>query len=358
MLLATATGAAVFTAGTATALAAPTGDTATACALTTTDVTGITADDAYVPLKDDATFDFEATVENPYVKGYDGKLGRNVTGLSAQFQRAGETTWDRALVEQIPEPPDGAAAAPADIKVKGRFKVTKADRDGRWRVRLLITRGHQTRESCAEVTVAPRLKYISASVTDPVVLVPGEETGVDIRANVIGASSVTARLLSDDTDDSVDVKLSEGATAGRWERKTWFDDDYAKGPWSLELTVTRGKESVKFGNAGSFWVRAGTRARAKVTFDVSAHKIKKGGKVRLYGKAYRNGSAYSGKKVGLYCKKTGSSGWKLAYSVKADGSGRFSKTVTPKSDAYWRAQTAGTGKTSKARSGYEFVDVR
>ncbi|WP_406318219.1 hypothetical protein OHA77_12675 [Streptosporangium sp. NBC_01639] len=358
LLLATAAGIAAFATGTTPALATQAGVATAACALTATDVTGITFDDAYVPLKGHATVGFEATVRNPYVTGGDGRLGRQVTGLRAQFQKAGETTWYGASIGQIPGPPAGTPAAPADIKVRGGFRVAKGDRDGTWRVRLLITRGVQTHGSCAEVAVAPRLTYIDASVTDPIVLVPGKETEVNIRANVIGASSVTAHLLSEDADDSVDVKLSESETAGRWQRKTWFGDDYAKGAWTLELTVTRGKESARFGRADRFWVGTGSKARAKVSFDVSAHRVREGRKIRLYGRAYRNGSAYSGKKVGLYYKKKGSSSWRFAYSVQANRSGRFGKTVQPRHDAYWRAQTSGTGKTAKARSGYEFVDVR
>ncbi|ACZ84645.1 hypothetical protein [Streptosporangium roseum] len=367
LLLAAATGAAVFATGTATAFATQTSATAVACALNTADVTAITFGDAYVPLKDDATVDFEATLKDAW-KLVEGKVDRNITAVTAEFQRVGETAWNSATIEALPAVPAPPAAGTtptlptADVKLKGSFKVTKDNKDGNWQVRLHVSRSGASSDSCKEVTVSPQVKYVSASVTDPVVVSAGEETEVVVKANVVGASSVTARLFSNDSNDSVDLELSKSNTANQWYRETWFDDDYATGSWTLELVAARGKESVKIEKADTFWVQTGTskskKAKSKVSFDVSANKVKKGKKVRLYGKVYRGSSAYSGKMIELYSKKKGSASWKFAYFVKANGSGKFSKTVKPKTDAYWRAQVPGTSKTYGSKSGYEFVDVR
>ncbi|SFI46931.1 hypothetical protein SAMN05216275_103277 [Streptosporangium canum] len=367
LLLAAATGAAVFATGTATAFATQTSATAVACDLNTADVTAVTVGDAYVPLKDDATVDFEATLKDAWKLAEDKKsVQQNITAVTAEFQRAGETTWNSATIEALPAvpapPATGEATLPtADVKLKGSFKVTKDNKDGKWQVRLHVSRSAASSDSCKEVTVSPQVKYVSASVTDPVVVSAGQDTEVAVKANIIGASSVTARLFSNDSNDSVDLELSKSNTADQWYRETWFDDDYATGAWTLELVAARGKESVKFEKADTFWVQKGSskskKAKSKVSFDVSANKVKKGKKIRLYGKAYRGSSAYSGKMIELYTKKKGGS-WKFAYFVKANGSGKFSKTVKPKTDAYWRAQVPGTSKTYGSKSGYEFVDVR
>ncbi|MFF5211306.1 hypothetical protein [Streptosporangium sp. NPDC000396] len=371
MLLATATGATIFAGGTATASAAPLKAAAAACSLNTADVTDIKFDDAYIPLKDDATIGFEATIKDPYklIDGTGGDAGKkflqkNVTNVTAQFQRVGETIWNDAVIEQVAAPPAGPqTSAPADVKIKGSFKTTKDNKDGKWQVRLLVTRDAVgARESCKEVDVTSQVKFVSASVTDPVVIVAGEDTQVIVRANIIGASSVTAHLYSNASNDSVDLELSKNGTADQWYKETWFDDDFSTGSWTLDLTAGRGKESVKFERADTFYVQGGSskpkKAKAKVSFDVSANKVKKGKKVRLYGTAYRGSSAYSGKMIELYYKKKGSSGWKFSSFVKANGSGKFSKTVKPKFDAYWRAVAPGTSKTYAATSGAEFVDVR
>lgn len=372
LLLATATGAAVFASGTATAFATQSAlpkAAAAACSLTTADVTDIKVGDAYIPIKDDATVDFEATIKNPYALTADPGdstkkvLAKDVTSIRADFQRVGETTWNDATIAQIPAPPTGnQTTAPADVTVKGSFKVTKDNKDGKWQVRLQVIRTGPQTESCKEVTVDPQVKLVSAGVTDPVVITAGEDTKVAVKANILGASAVTARLYSNDGNDSVDLTLSKGNSVNSWYEDTWFDSDFSTGTWTLELTAGRGKESIKYEKADTFSVQTGKskskKSKTNVSFDVSANKVKKGKAVRLFGTAYRGSSAYSGKMVELYYKKKGSSGWKFLSFAKANSSGKFSKSVTPKFDAYWRAVVTGTSKTYGSTSSAEFVDVR
>ncbi|MEV7005949.1 hypothetical protein [Streptosporangium sp. NPDC051022] len=364
LLLAAATGAVVFASGTATALATQSAlskTAAAACALTTTDVSDIKFEEAYVPLKDDITVGFEATIKAPY-KLANGALVKDVTGIKADFQRPGETGWNEAIVAQIDNPP-ATTTPPAEVKVKGNFKITKDNKDGKWQLRLAVTRdGAAAKDSCQEVAVDPQVKYVSSAVTDPVVVTPGQDTRVAVKATVLGASSVSARLFSNDGNDSVDLTLEKGNSANTWYQDTWFDSDFTTGNWTLELTAGRGKESVKYERADTFYVQAGKsstkKSKTKVAFDVSANKVKKGKSIRLFGTAYRGSSAYSGKMVELYYKKKGTSSWKFLSFTKANAKGKFSKTVKPKFDAYWRARLPATSKTYAATSGAEFVDVR
>nr|BFE87130.1 hypothetical protein GCM10020093_097310 [Planobispora longispora] len=195
-------------------------------------------------------------------------------------------------------------------------------------------------------------------MTDPVVLRSGGDTKVKIRASIVGASSVKGRLYSDDESDSVDLALTKG-DGGSWTAETSFDTSYATGTWTLELQASRGGQTLKIEEADTFTVRrgAGKKVKSKVSFDVSANKVRRGKSVRLFGKAYRGYSPYAGKTVGLYYKKRGG-GWTFAYYVKASGTGRFSKTIKPRFDAHWRAVVGGTGKTYGSKSGHEYVDVR
>ncbi|GIN03391.1 hypothetical protein Pve01_50490 [Planomonospora venezuelensis] len=365
LLLAAATGAAVFASGTATAFATQTRVAAAACDLVAADVTALTVDDPYVPLKEDATITFEATLKDAWkLDGTPKKVERNITAVKAEFQRVGETTWNSATIGDLPAvpaaPATGDASLPADaVKLKGSFKITKDNKDGKWLVRLLVSRGSDTKESCKEVTVDPQVKFVSASVTDPVVISSSGDTEVKVRANIVGASAVTGKLYHNDGGDSIDVTLEKGSSAGTWYADTYFDYSFSTGYWTLELAAARGGQTLEVKKADTFYVQKGAvkKAKSKVSFDVTANKVKKGKSIRLYGKVYRGSKGYAGKMVGLYYKKKNGS-WQFAYYVKANSSGKYSKTVKPRFDAYWRAVVGGTSKTYGSKSGYEYVDVR
>lgn len=380
LLMAAATGAAVFASGTASAFATqstPFTATAAACDAVTTDISDVKVGDTFVPLKADNTVSFEATLKKPFkdkdangvwpVEGNTKQVARSVTKVTAEITRADGTViaaTELALPKQ-PETTDAdhkVADVPQTASLKGDFTITAKDKDGKWQLRLKISRVGADSATCKEVGVDPQVKYLGASVTDPVVVTRNEDTKVVVKAGIIGASSVSARLFSNDATDSVDLQLEKGNSANSWYSTTWFDRDFSTGYWTLELTAGRGKESAKYEKADTFTVKAGkstSRKRAsKVSFDVTANKIKKGKSIRLFGTAYRGSSAYSGKMVELYCKKRGASGWKFVSFARANGSGRFGKVVRPKFDAYWRAVLPGTSKTYGSKSGVEFVDVR
>ncbi|GHH68218.1 hypothetical protein GCM10017673_16580 [Streptosporangium violaceochromogenes] len=377
LLVATATGAAVFAGGTSSAFATRPAllKSAAACEAVTADISEVKVGDAFVPLKEDNKIGFEATLRKPFkdkdangawpVEGNGKQVQRAATRVTAEVTRADGTViaaTDLILPKQ-PETTDAehkVADVPQTAVLKGDFTVTAKDRDGTWQIRLRVTKAGADGGTCKEVGVDPQVKYVGASVTDPVVVTAGKDTKVVVRARVVGASSVSARLSSDDANDSVELRLSKGRGATTWYRNTLFDDGFSTGGWTLELTATRGKESVKVGKADAFTVRAAKarKAGSKVSFDVSANTVRKGKAIRLFGTAYRGGSAYAGKAVALYRKRKGSSGWTFVAFATANGQGRFGKVVRPKSDAYWRAVLPGTSRTYGAVSGAEFVDVR
>ncbi|GAA3118087.1 hypothetical protein [Streptosporangium carneum] len=377
LLLATATGAAVFASGTATAFASQSTFSKAAAAdpkcSGSAEFTKVEWTEAFVPLKDNNEVTVTATLKNPFKKGADGKwvkedgkAVRDITGLSGEIVKAGATTGTKVDLD-LPAVPaitadNEQAVALGEAKVTGKFTIGKDDKDGKWTLKLSPVRNTTAQPCVEEIAVDPQVKFVSAAVTDPVVITAGEDTKVAVKANILGASSVSARLYSNDGNDSVDLTLSKGNNANSWYEDTWFDSDFTTGSWTLELTATRGKESIKYEKADTFSVQAGKskskKAKSKVSFDVSANKVKKGKSIRLFGTAYRSSSAYSGKMVELYYKKKGTSGWKFLSFSKANSKGKFSKVVKPKFDAYWRAVVPGTSKTYGATSGAEFVDVR
>ncbi|GGS60591.1 hypothetical protein GCM10010156_19150 [Planobispora rosea] len=365
LLLATATGAAVLAGSVATALVPTTALAATECSKSD-EFSKVEWTDAFVPLEKNNKVTVTAVLKSPFKKNADGTWERTAdkkavysfTSVTGDLTKA-DNAKASLTVSKLPDPPavadDDLKKALPEVKVTAEFEIAKADKDGKWTLNLSA----DNKACSAEITVDPQVKFVSAAVTDPVVLRSGEDTEVKVRANVIGASSVKGKLYSDDEADSVDVTLTKGS-GNAWHTTTSFDTSYATGSWTLELVASRGGQDLKTEKADTFYVQKSSskkKTKSRVSFDVSANKVRKGTSVRLFGKVYRGYSAYSGKTVGLYYKKKGGS-WKFAYYVKASSTGKFSKTVKPRFDAYWRAVVGGTSKTHGSTSGYEYVDVR
>ncbi|MFI7532955.1 hypothetical protein [Streptosporangium sp. NPDC049376] len=377
LLLATATGAAVFANGTVAALASQSAQSSaradTRCS-GSAEFSKVEWTEAFVPLKDNNDVTVTATLKNPFKKGADGKWAkdqdnkavRDITALGGEIVKTGATTGAKVELD-LPATPTITAdneqsATLGEAKVTGKFTVTKDDKDGKWLLKLNPVRG--SAQPCVEeIAVGPQLKLAGASVTDPVVVTTNDDTKVAVKATVLGgATSVSAHLYSNDGNDSVDLNLDKGNSANSWYQDTWFDSDFNTGSWTLDVTVTRGNESIKYERADVFTVQLKKakkkKAKTKVSFDVNANKVRKGKTVRFYGAAYRGSSAYSGKGVELYYRKKGSTKWVFFAIAKANRSGKYSKVVKPKADAYWRAVVTGNSTTSGSTSGYEFVDVR
>ncbi|MFF4991070.1 hypothetical protein ACFY19_28070 [Streptosporangium saharense] len=377
LLLATATGAAVFASGTTTALAsqsALTSARADARCAGSAEFSKVEWTDAFVPLKDNNEVTVTATLKNPFKKGTDGKWAkdqdnkavRDITALGGEIVKPGATTGTKVDLD-LPVTPvitadNEQSAALGEAKVTGKFTVTKDDKDGKWLLKLNPVRG--TAQPCVEeIAVNPQLKLVGAAVTDPVVVTTNDDTKVAVKATVAGgATSVSAHLYSNDGNDSVDLNLDKGNSANSWYQDTWFDSDFTTGAWTLDVTVTRGNESIKYERADTFSVQLKKakkkKVKSKISFDVNANKVRKGKTVRLYGAVYRGSSAYARKNVELYYRKKGSTKWVFFAVTKANSKGKYSKVVRPKVDAYWHAVAPGTSTTSGSTSASEFVDVR
>lgn len=379
LLLATATGAAVFASGTTTALAsqsALTSARADARCAGSAEFSKVEWTDAFVPLKDNNEVTVTATLKNPFkkadgkwAKGPDGKAVPDITALGGEIVKPGATTGTKVDLD-LPVPPaittdNEQSAALGEAKVTGKFTVTKDDKDGKWLLKLNPVRG--TAQPCVEeIAVNPQLKLVGAAVTDPVVVTTNDDTKVAVKATVAGgATSVSARLYSNDGNDgndSVDLNLDKGNSANSWYQDTWFDSDFTTGAWTLDVTITRGNESIKYERADTFSVQLKKakkkKVKSKISFDVNANKVRKGKTVRLYGAVYRGSSAYARKNVELYYRKKGSTKWVFFAVTKANSKGKYSKVVRPKVDAYWHAVAPGTSTTSGSTSASEFVDVR
>ena len=108
LLMAAATGAAVFASGTASAFATqstPFTATAAACDAVTTDISEVKVGDTFVPLKADNTVSFEATLKKPFkdkdangawpVEGNTKQVARSVTKVTAADSARRDTPRSR-----------------------------------------------------------------------------------------------------------------------------------------------------------------------------------------------------------------------------------------------------------------------
>ncbi|NUW36619.1 hypothetical protein HTZ77_35205 [Nonomuraea sp. SMC257] len=249
----------------------------------------------------------------------------------------------------------------AETAVTGRFGIGKNDPAGTWRMTVKVTRNGATRDNAFTIDVSARQGIRDASVQpDPVQLVKGKDVKVSVRAGVSDATSVSAKLISDESNEAFDLGDLALYSDGSYRGETYFADDTAPGSWTLEVTATRGGQALK--GVASFTVNApaggaSKKARTRVTISAPA-KAAKGRPIKVQGKVFRGSKAYPGKRLEVYFKAKGAKTYRLLGFAKSNTSGKYVKTYTARKDGYFRVKVPGTSTARSALSPQEFVDVR
>ncbi len=206
----------------------------------------------------------------------------------------------------------------------------------------------------------------SASVDpDPVVLKKGED--VDVFANFklekYGDEKVTG-VRFEHVSSGDYYSLNSGLEADdSYHGSASFDDQALTGSWQLKVNVTRGSKSYSF--VKGFSVNS-PGAKAKAKSKITHRRLARQGEEGQDGQDLRQGlprhvvkwGSWSKKILKLYFKKKGTKTWKFVGYVGANSTGKYSKTVKPKYDGYWRLQATATSATNSALSPYKLVDVR
>ncbi|GAA0430232.1 hypothetical protein Acor_45880 [Acrocarpospora corrugata] len=362
LVLAAVTGAAVFSSGAAITVASPANAFAGV-------IGTITVADTFVPPTGSDKMPFKFTLTSPTYTGV------KAPKVVAVFYKEGEATSGAGTAATVTAIPDlGAGASPlASVEVNGSIPITSSDKpttSGKWTLKVTVTPDAtgavKDDEKSHEFTVAKATRITNMNV-DPstVALKSGKEIDVYVafkleRGAAAGEEKVTdVRLESKDDDDY--YSLNTGLESDdSYHGSTSMDYDTNAGSWQLKATVTRGSKTYAF--VDGFTVTKGSsKAKSKITLVASPTKVKKGKSTKLYGKVYRgytSWGAWKKKILKLYFKKKGTSTWKFVGYVGANNSGKYSKTVKPKYDGYWRLGATGSSMTNKAWSPSKFVDVK
>ncbi|WP_155338744.1 hypothetical protein [Acrocarpospora corrugata] len=264
------------------------------------------------------------------------------------------------------------APSPNEAVVKGVIPVSVSDTaSDKWRLELALTDTAATVApttgwtKATDFTVAAATRVSNFDVDpDTVTLKSGTSVDVAVRAVIEKAGGEVlkeARVESDDTSDYYSLQTGMEADDKTYYDYVSMDSSTSTGRWQAKLTITRGAKTYSF--VKGFDVKKGTtsKAKSKVTFAVSPTKVKKGKSVKMYGTVYRGYTSWGPWKkkiVKLYFKKKGTKTWKFAAYIGANNSGKFTKTVKPKYDGYWRVGAFATSLTLGKWSAYKYVDVR
>ncbi|GAA1014967.1 hypothetical protein Aple_052530 [Acrocarpospora pleiomorpha] len=369
LVLAAATGAMVLTAGAAITVVAPANAISSAVADPT--IGAITVSDNFVPPSGSDKIPFKFTVTTPPF------LNGKAPKVTAVFYKEGDATSGAGTAATVNAIADIAATAtpPATLDVTGSVPITSSDKPttdtGKWTIKVTVAPESGTTPAAVSrddtFTVAKATRVTSASV-DPSTVKLKSGSDIDVyaafkleRGGAANDEKVTdVRLESKDSDDY--YSLNTGLESDdSYHDSTSMDYDTTAGAWQLKVSVTRGSKTYAF--VKGFSVTKGTtgKAKSKITLVASPSKVKKGKTTKLYGKVYRgytSWGAWKKKILKLYFKKKGTKTWKFVGYVGSNSSGKYSKTVKPKYDGYWRLGATASSQTKSSWSPSKFVDVR
>ncbi|GAA0367516.1 hypothetical protein GCM10009530_16790 [Microbispora corallina] len=287
--------------------------------------------------------------------------------VTVRYLKVDETD-SSAHTAEIPTQLGTVSSVPSDNKadVSGYIPVASSDKPGDWKYQIGITQGDAasgatpTYSNWTTLAVAAATRVTGANVDpDPVYLKSGKDVDVyaAFKLEKYGDEKVTdVRLESEDSDDY--YALTTGLEADdSYHDSTSFDYSTTAGDWQLKITVQRGTKKYSF--VRGFQVKkSSSMAKSKITLYASPAKVKKGKTTKLYGKVYRGTKAWSKKTLRLYFMKKGTKTWKFVSTVHATSTGKYSKSVKPKYDGYWRTTASATSNTYRSLSNKKFVDVK
>ncbi|WP_327044362.1 hypothetical protein OG320_21660 [Microbispora sp. NBC_01189] len=353
--LATATGAAVLAAGAAITTVTPANAGTTSIARADVSIGTPTFTDSFIPPSGSTTIPFKASIGSAYV-------GDKPPKITAVFYKEGEVTSGTGTAANVTQLSETSGTKPTEFS--GSVPVTSGDKPGKWNLKITVDPdGDAAAETKGpfEFTVAAATRVTSANVDpDPVYLKSGKE--VDVYAGFhlekFGDEKITdVRLESKDSDDY--YSLATGLEADdSYHDSTSMDYSTSAGGWQLRISISRGTKKYSFVKAFQVKKSGSSKAKSKITLYASPSKVTKGKATKLYGKVYRGSKAWSKKILKLYFKKKGTSTWKFVGYVGATSTGKYTKSVKPKYDGYWRTTAAATSLTSGSLSNIKFVDVK
>lgn len=369
--LATATGAAVLAAGAAITTVTPANAVSAVALRAAGDILDLkSGGDLFIPPSGSDKITFSFTISNPFETTGD-KKGEPKYKVWARYttdSSASSVSWKDGTLTQLSK--STATTVPDKATVTGSISVSSSDKPGdKWKIQVAATPDSATSAPADDsawkdsilLDVKAATRVTSANVDpDPVYLKSGKEVDVYAAFHLekFGDEKITdVRLESKDSDDY--YSLTTGLEADdSYHDSTSMDYSTSTGGWQLRISISRGTKKYSFTKAFQVSKSGTSKAKSKITLYASPSKVKKGKATKLYGKVYRGSKAWSKKILKLYFKKKGTKKWKFVGYVGATSTGKYTKSVKPKYDGYWRTTAAATSLTYGSLSNIKFVDVK
>ncbi|WP_066373241.1 hypothetical protein [Herbidospora mongoliensis] len=290
------------------------------------------------------------------------------TGVTVNWRAA--TVTQLAKVTTLPTGPS---------KISGSFTVQNNDKPGdRWRLQVstepfpvagtpsptaTTPPTEWTDVKTFTVTAATRVTNVGID-PNPVVLKGATDVGFSATIEKFGGETLKqVRALHPSSGEYYSLGTSLEGDDKSYYNFVTMGTDAPAGDWQIKFTITRGSKTYAFtkGFKVSKTASAPTKAKSKITMSISPTKVKKGKSIKVYGKVYRgvkSWGVWKKKVLKLYFKKKGTKSWKFVGYVGANNSGKYSKTIKPKYDGYYRMAATATSLTKSSYSPYKLVDVR
>ncbi|NAS24182.1 hypothetical protein GT755_21115 [Herbidospora sp. NEAU-GS84] len=377
LLIAGASGVALFASGVAIA-ASP------ASAVTVTVTNGVVNDTFIPPVSQDTmsfSFDLAGAYHEKFGDSWSPKYKIWARVTPDYNPGAGVTVnWRTANVTQLAKVTTQPGAT---SRVTGSFTVQNNDKPGdRWRLQIsaepiaaptqaspspspTATAAPDTWQEVKTFTVTPATRVSNVGIDpNPVVLKGATDVGFSATIEKFGGETLKqVRALHPSSGEYYSLGTSLEGDDKSYYNFVTMGTDAPAGDWQIKFTITRGTKTYAFtkGFKVSKTSAPASKAKSKITMSISPTKVKKGKYIKVYGKVYRGVKSWGPWKkkiLKLYFKKKGTKSWKFVSYVGANNSGKYSKTVKPKYDGWYRMAATSTSATKSSYSPYKLVDVR
>ncbi|GLX98227.1 hypothetical protein [Herbidospora sp. NBRC 101105] len=288
--------------------------------------------------------------------------------------------WRTASVTQLAKVTTQPGAT---SRVTGSFTVQNNDKPGdRWRLQIsaepiaaptqaspspspTATAAPDTWQEVKTFTVTPATRVSNVGIDpNPVVLKGATDVGFSATIEKFGGETLKqVRALHPSSGEYYSLGTSLEGDDKSYYNFVTMGTDAPAGDWQIKFTISRGTKTYAFtkGFKVSKTSAPAAKAKSKITMSIAPTKVKKGKSIKIYGKVYRgvkSWGVWKKKVLKLYFKKKGTKSWKFVGYVGANNSGKYSKTVKPKYDGWYRMAATSTSATKSSYSPYKLVDVR
>ncbi|GGP82192.1 hypothetical protein [Streptosporangium pseudovulgare] len=243
----------------------------------------------------------------------------------------------------------------------------------RTRAAVALTVGVGALALAPSAVAATTVSAVAATAADPVVssvkidpdpiLVTGSPVGAEFTFTTSGAGKVDFKIKAPGGDwTPLEVKPAPHGLESKWTATKTFDTEDREGRWSY-IAVAHGENGKEDTESGRFTVDVVRRVLDTriAEFNAWPEPVRKGARLSVNGRLLAYGRhgwhGYAGRTVDILFRADGSSRWEKVGSDRTDRYGRFSESGTAERSGTWRAVFDGGRYVDGASSGTDHVRV-